>query len=52
MTVHPQALGLLGGRFAHRAEQRVSEIPLAGGTSMRLNVVPQVVIGKFENTRE
>jgi hypothetical protein len=52
MPVHPQPFRLFLCGLLHRTEQGVSEVSFAGGASVGLDVVPEVVIWQFEDTGE
>lgn len=52
VAVHPEALGLLARRLLHGAEEGVAEVALAGRAAVRLDIVPQVVVGQLQHARE
>jgi hypothetical protein len=50
--VHAKALGCLLGLLLNGSEEGVTEVAFTGRTAVRLNIVPEVVIGQLQNTRE
>lgn len=52
VAVHTQPLRCFLCLLLYGAEECVAEVALAGGAVMRLNVVPEVVVGQFEDARE
>jgi hypothetical protein len=52
VAVHAKALGCLLGFLLNGSEEGVTEVAFTGRTAVRLNIVPEVVIGQLQNTRE
>lgn len=52
MPVHPQPFRLFLCGLLHRTEQGVSEVSFAGGASVGLDVVPEVIIWQFKDAGE
>lgn len=52
MPVHPQPFRLFLRGLLDRTEEGVSEVPLAGGASVGLDVVPEVIIWQFKDAGE
>lgn len=52
MPVHPQPFRLFLRGLLHRTEEGVSEVSFAGGASVGLDVVPEIVVRQFEDAGE
>jgi hypothetical protein len=52
VAVHAETLGCCLGGLLDWPEEGVAEIALAGGTAVRLDVIPEVVVRELENARE
>lgn len=52
VAMHTQTLGLFNGLLLDWTEQGVSEVALTARAAVTLNVLPEVVVRKLEDTRE
>jgi hypothetical protein len=52
MAMHTQTFGRFLCLLLYWTEQRMAEVALACGSIMGLDVVPEVVVGQFEYSRE
>lgn len=52
VAVHAQPFGGFLGLFLYGSEESMPEVAFAGGTAVGLDVVPEVVVGEFEDARE
>lgn len=50
--MHAQTLRCCTSGLRNGPEKSVAEVAFAGGTSVRLNIVPKVIIGQLEHTGE
>lgn len=50
--MHAKALGCLLGLLLNGSEEGVAEVAFTGRATVRLHIVPEMVIGQLKDTRE